>query len=125
MCYLPGSLFIGARNGLPEEYFSLAKELMYTCYQMYEQMPTGLSPEIVHFNTSPHSVQDLYVKVLSNHIGRCVWLMHCFVQPLDRHNLLRPETVESLFYLYRGTKNETYRAWGWKMFQVTTCTMAI
>ncbi len=35
----------------------------------------------------------------------------------DAHNLLRPETVESLFVLYRLTKDEQYREWGWKIFQ--------
>lgn len=63
MCYLPGTLLVGVRNGLPEEYISLAIDLLYTCYQMYELMPTGLSPEIVHFNMSHHSVKDIYVKV--------------------------------------------------------------
>lgn len=38
-------------------------------------------------------------------------------QPLDAHNLLRPETVESLFYLYRITQDKQYREWGWKIFQ--------
>ena len=42
-------------------------------------------------------------------------LLH--VQPLDCHNLLLPETVESLFHLYRLTKDEKYRKWGWKIFQ--------
>lgn len=41
-----------------------------------------------------------------------------YLQPLDRHNLLRPETVESLLYLYRYTKDEKYRKWGWNIFQV-------
>jgi mannosyl-oligosaccharide alpha-1,2-mannosidase len=27
------------------------------------------------------------------------------IKPLDRHNLLRPETVESLFVLYRITED--------------------
>lgn len=63
MCYLPGTLLLGTRNGLPEEYITLATDLMYTCYKMYESMPTGLSPEIVHFNMSHHSVEDIYVKV--------------------------------------------------------------
>lgn len=35
----------------------------------------------------------------------------------DRHNLLRPETVESLFVLYRLTKDQKYRDWGWRIFQ--------
>ena len=40
-----------------------------------------------------------------------------FFQPLDRHNLLRPETVESLFYMYRITKDKMYQDWGYKIFQ--------
>lgn len=32
-------------------------------------------------------------------------------------NLQRPETVESLFYLYRATKDNMYRDWGWEIFQ--------
>jgi len=39
------------------------------------------------------------------------------LQPADRHNLLRPETVESLFYMYRFTKDTKYRDWGWDILQ--------
>lgn len=39
------------------------------------------------------------------------------LQPADRHNLLRPETVESLFYMYRFTKDTKYRDWGWEILQ--------
>lgn len=34
-----------------------------------------------------------------------------------RYTLLRPETVESLWYLYVLTGNTTYQDWGWKIFQ--------
>ena len=30
---------------------------------------------------------------------------------------MRPETVESIFYMYRITKDEKYRKWGWEIFQ--------
>lgn len=32
-------------------------------------------------------------------------------------NILRPETIESLFYLWRLTGNKTYKEWGWNIFQ--------
>lgn len=32
-------------------------------------------------------------------------------------NILRPETVESLMYLWRYTGNKTYQEWGWNIFQ--------
>uniref|UniRef100_A0A3B3ZBG1 alpha-1,2-Mannosidase n=1 Tax=Periophthalmus magnuspinnatus TaxID=409849 RepID=A0A3B3ZBG1_9GOBI len=99
VCFLPGTLALGAHNGLPEDHMDLAKQMMETCYQMYNQMETGLSPEIVHFNMHQGSVRDIEVKLA------------------DRHNLLRPETVESLFYLYRFTKDRKYRQWGWEILQ--------
>ena len=35
----------------------------------------------------------------------------------DAHNLLRPETVESLFVMWRVTGDVTYRDWGWHIFR--------
>ncbi|XP_040897421.1 endoplasmic reticulum mannosyl-oligosaccharide 1,2-alpha-mannosidase-like isoform X2 [Toxotes jaculatrix] len=99
VCFLPGTLALGAHNGLPADHMDLAKQLMETCYQMYLQMETGLSPEIVHFNMHQGSIRDIDVKLA------------------DRHNLLRPETVESLFYLYRFTKDHKYQDWGWEILQ--------
>uniref|UniRef100_A0A672GCV9 alpha-1,2-Mannosidase n=1 Tax=Salarias fasciatus TaxID=181472 RepID=A0A672GCV9_SALFA len=99
VCFLPGTLALGAHNGLPADHMDLAKELMETCYQMYVQMETGLSPEIVHFNMHQGSIRDIDVKLA------------------DRHNLLRPETVESLFYLYRFTNDQKYQQWGWEILQ--------
>ena len=43
-------------------------------------------------------------------------LLSCLLQPLDAHNLLRPETLESLFVLYRLTGDQKYREWGWQIF---------
>lgn len=45
------------------------------------------------------------------------WLKDIVIHDADRHNLQRPETVESLFYMYRITGDETYRYWGWEMFK--------
>lgn len=36
---------------------------------------------------------------------------------MDAHNLLRPETVESLFLLHRITGDKKYQEYGWKIFQ--------
>ena len=33
------------------------------------------------------------------------------------YSLLRPETVESLFYLYRATKDRKYQQWGWQIYE--------
>ncbi|CAH1112085.1 unnamed protein product [Psylliodes chrysocephalus] len=98
-CYLPGTLALGVHNGLPKNHWILAEELLNTCYQTYAQQPTFLAPEITYFNLQPGNTKDLYVK--SN----------------DAHNLLRPEFIESLWYMYQFTGNTTYQDWGWKIFQ--------
>lgn len=99
VCFLPGTLALGAHHGLPGAHMELALQLMETCHQMYAQMETGLSPEIAHFSLQPSAGSDVLVK------------------PADRHNLLRPETVESLFYLHRFTRDDKYRDWGWDILQ--------
>ena len=44
-------------------------------------------------------------------------------RPNEKHYLLRPETVESYFYLWRLTHDPKYREWGWEFVQVhCTCT---
>ncbi|XP_064460068.1 endoplasmic reticulum mannosyl-oligosaccharide 1,2-alpha-mannosidase-like isoform X2 [Ornithodoros turicata] len=99
VCYLPGTLALGYHHGLPRDHLDLAQSLMDTCLKTYAVNPTFLAPEISHFNMDEHGDKDIIVK--SN----------------DAHNLLRPETLESLWYLYYVTQNKTYQDWGWRIFQ--------
>lgn len=45
--------------------------------------------------------------------------MDMYVKTNDAHNLLRPEFIESLFYMWYFTGNKTYQDWGWHIFQVS------
>ncbi|KAK7206502.1 glycoside hydrolase [Myxozyma melibiosi] len=112
VCFLPGNLALGSTNGLPLKMaqrtswtaqqasdLKLAKELMRTCYEMYAVTKTGIAPEIAFFNTDDSSTTDITIK----------WQ--------DSHNLQRPETVESLFIMWRITKDPIYREWGWNIFE--------
>ncbi|ORX94313.1 mannosyl-oligosaccharide alpha-1,2-mannosidase [Basidiobolus meristosporus CBS 931.73] len=104
VCFLPGTLALGVTLGEPIqnnpnlEDLQLAKELLYTCWQTYTATVTGLGPEIVYFNMNEDEKNDIIIK------------------PADAHNLLRPETIESIFYMWRITKDPKYRDWGWRMF---------
>ena len=107
VCFYPGNLALGylylSKTSHPKdelaEMLKIADELTETCYQMYAQMETGLSAEIAHFNYHDPNSKDLYVK------------------EADRHNLLRPETVESLYYMFKVTHNKKYQEYGWKIFE--------
>lgn len=98
VCFLPGTLALGYAHGLPKSHLLLARKLIFTCYQTYVRTATGLAPEISHFNVIPGIKEDIYIK------------------PADTHNLLRPETVESLFYMYSITGEKQYQEWGWTIF---------
>lgn len=123
VCFLPGTLALGATGGLPieaarrnprylhsnEDDLLLAKELMHTCYNMYAVTPTKLAPEIAWFNTE-HPDASLKADIMDP-------TQDIIIKPRDAHNLQRPETVESLFVLWRITGDELYREWGWKIFK--------
>ncbi|XP_053685863.1 endoplasmic reticulum mannosyl-oligosaccharide 1,2-alpha-mannosidase isoform X2 [Sabethes cyaneus] len=98
-CYLPGTLLLGYKNGMPKTHLKLATDLLETCYQTYMKQPTQLAPEISYFNLNGESEYDIYVKTN------------------DAHNLLRPEFVESLYYFYAITGNKTYQDMGWTIFE--------
>ena len=54
-------------------------------------IPAGLAPEFVRFSGVMYAGAE--------------------------HNLLRPETVEALFVLWRTTGDAKYREWGWEIFE--------
>ncbi|SCU80810.1 LANO_0B01222g1_1 [Lachancea nothofagi CBS 11611] len=122
VCFMGGLLAMGATEGLHiskareqafwdtkrEEDWILAEELTYTCYQMYHQIPSGLAPEIVVFNDQISSSTHGWWKSEKGDF---------YVKPADAHNLQRPETVESIMFLYHLTKDQKYRNWGWEIFQ--------
>ncbi|XP_061374312.1 mannosyl-oligosaccharide 1,2-alpha-mannosidase MNS3 isoform X2 [Gastrolobium bilobum] len=126
VCFLPGTLALGATKGLTKkqamennmlnfedlENLKLAEDLAKTCFEMYSVTSTGLAPEIAYFHTEGFSEQGLDGGNKSSE-----YVNDIIIKPADRHNLLRPETVESLFVLYRITEDPKYREWGWQIFE--------
>ncbi|KAK7331361.1 hypothetical protein VNO77_25584 [Canavalia gladiata] len=126
VCFLPGTLALGATKGLTKkeamknnmlnfedlENLKLAEDLAKTCFEMYAVTSTGLAPEIAYFHTEEFSEQG--------HDGgnkSSEFVDDIIIRPADRHNLLRPETVESLFVLFRITEDPKYQEWGWQIFE--------
>jgi hypothetical protein len=62
-CFLPGTLALGVYHGLNRSHLEVARQLMRTCYEMYNAMPTGLSPEVAVFNMDPAVSQDISAQV--------------------------------------------------------------
>ncbi|KAF2807610.1 mannosyl-oligosaccharide 1,2-alpha-mannosidase [Mytilinidion resinicola] len=134
VCFLPGSIALGVTDGLTEaearrlpswsaekaQQMKLARELTKTCWGMYKVTETGIAPEIVWFRTDEASLQSRSNKPPSlarSSNSEAIWKEDYDIKPLDAHNLQRPETVESLFVMWRITKDPIYREWGWEIFK--------
>ncbi|KAI0478725.1 glycoside hydrolase family 47 protein [Xylariaceae sp. FL0804] len=134
VCFMPGTIALAVTGGLTEAEakklptwtkkseadMQLARELMHTCWGMYKWMATGLAAEITYFNianpplpeSAPHQAP-----VDFDEDPQAQWRKDFDVHSNDVHNLQRPETVESLFYMWRITGDVKYREWGWEMFK--------
>ncbi|XP_057246980.1 mannosyl-oligosaccharide 1,2-alpha-mannosidase MNS3 isoform X2 [Beta vulgaris subsp. vulgaris] len=126
VCFLPGTLALGATKGMTKskamkenflsfedlENLRLAEDLAKTCVETYFVTKTGLAPEISYFH-----VEDYFEEGYDGGNKSSKYLNDIVIKPADRHNLLRPETVESLFVLYRITEDPKYREWGWQIFE--------
>lgn len=126
VCFLPGTLALGATKGITKEKamkdnkltfedlenLKLAEDLAKTCFEIYAVTSTGLSPEIAYFNIEGHPIEGP-----NGGNKNSDYVDDIIVKPADRHNLLRPEAVESFFILYRITEDPKYRIWGWEIFK--------
>lgn len=141
VCFLPGTIALGITGGKTvkeaklamgdawgkkqEDDLILAEELMKTCWGMYLVTPTGLAPEISYFNlTNPAQAWNFddpdWQMPRSGPLryqANADWRMDYEIHAQDVHNLQRPETIESLFYMWRITEEPIYREWGWRIFQ--------
>jgi mannosyl-oligosaccharide alpha-1,2-mannosidase len=98
---------------------------MKTCWAMYAVTDTGLSPEITWLEADDADLRpkpgSRPRKKSKDDVGS--WKKDLIIKPLDAYNLQRPETVESLFLMFRVTEDPIYRKWGWKILNISgnTC----
>jgi mannosyl-oligosaccharide alpha-1,2-mannosidase len=96
-CFAGGMFGLGAREGAsPSSDLEIAKNITYSCRLMYDNQVTKISPESVSFNNNQYSQNDFEIS--------------------SPYYILRPETVESYFYLWRLTHDQKYRDWGELIF---------
>jgi len=93
-CFSSGMFALAAASADGQnEDATIARGIGATCVRAYESTASGLAAEV--FMVSDRGT----------------------IQTRVAHNLLRPETVESLYVLYRLTGDQKYREEGWKIFQ--------
>ena len=108
-CFVPGMIALGSRLASSEvmdqntrdRHLTKAKELMAFCTNQYLSSPTGLTGDAFYPVVS--------LRADGATIGG--------TETIRMNYGLRPETVESLFYMHRLTHDPSHREAGWKIFQ--------
>lgn len=120
-CFLGGTYALGGKLFDKKEYVDVGAKLALGCAYAYAAMPTGMMPE--RFNM---------VKCESR--ASCAWNETRFAEEREKkfqakdsdppgftttkdpRYILRPEAIESIFYLWRITGDQKYQDIAWDMF---------
>ncbi|KAH7128067.1 glycoside hydrolase [Dactylonectria estremocensis] len=111
-----GSFILGGLLLQNHTFVDFGLELAKSYYEVYRQSPTGIGPEEFRW-VDDH--QPL-TKVSANRPPPRRWQL--FYQesgfyPINPEYILRPETIESLYYAYRATGNRQWQDWAWEAFE--------
>ncbi|XP_061177561.1 mannosyl-oligosaccharide 1,2-alpha-mannosidase IA-like [Saccostrea echinata] len=96
-CFAGGMFALGAEySDNKQKYLDLGAGISNTCHESYARSETKLGPEAFRFdgNTEAKSIRQN-----------------------EKYYILRPEVVETHFYMWRLTKEEKYRDWNWEAVQ--------
>ena len=99
-CFSGGMFSLGALDVRDEQkrnyFFQLGANITDTCHQSYQRTATHIGPEAFYFTEREEAVA-----LNSN----------------DKYYILRPEVIESYFYLCRLTHDQRFRDYAWSATQ--------
>jgi len=136
-CFLPGVLALGAATlpNAPRTHMWAAQGLAQTCWTLYADSPTGLSPDEVRISMEFAPNDGKWDGLWATHLAQWeqsgergdppgVRLAEPVKEASQREYnatkaayLLRPETVESFYLLWRTTGDDVWRERGWAVFE--------
>uniref|UniRef100_A0A8C9TLP8 alpha-1,2-Mannosidase n=1 Tax=Scleropages formosus TaxID=113540 RepID=A0A8C9TLP8_SCLFO len=98
-CFAGGMFALGA-DGSPGDkaghYLQLGAEIAHTCHESYDRTVLKLGPEAFKFDSGLEAVA---------------------VRQNEKYYILRPEVIETYWYMWRFTHDPKYRQWGWEATQ--------
>ncbi|KAH6899794.1 glycoside hydrolase [Thelonectria olida] len=113
-CFVGGTYALAGKLMERKDLVDLGSRLTRGCIWAYDSFPTNIMPEISQLKPCP-SIDE-----------KCPWteidtkekrLPPGFVRARDPRYLLRPEAIESVFYMWRITGDESWRDAAWRMWQ--------
>jgi len=108
VCFAGGMLGLGGRMTENDTHVATGRPLTDGCIWTYEHAPLGIMPEVFSMYACPN-------------LSECEYTGETGSSPFSHINdaryILRPEAIESVFYMYRITGDPTYQDKAWAMFE--------
>ncbi|KAI0444573.1 family 47 glycosyl hydrolase [Xylaria telfairii] len=115
-CFVGGMFGLGGKLFDVPEHVKIGEKVTRGCVWAYNAMPSGMMPEICGFLPCPTKEACSWDgETFKGQRGQK--LPEGFENARDPRYILRPEAIESVFYMYRITGNEEYQEMAWHMFQ--------
>ncbi|CAC5376255.1 MAN1A_C [Mytilus coruscus] len=93
-CFCGGMFALGAEHSEDKaKYMKLGADIAHTCHESYDRSATKLGPEAFRFDGQTEAKS---------------------IRQNEKYYILRPEVLETHFYMWRFTKEQKYRDWAWE-----------
>ncbi|PSN61031.1 alpha-mannosidase IC [Corynespora cassiicola Philippines] len=110
VCFVGGMLALGGRLFQNDSHIEYGRRVTDACVWTYDNAPNRIMPEMFTMPACPsHDACAYAPQGTQQHPG--------FTHVSDARYILRPEAIESVFYMYRITGDTAYQDTAWEMFQ--------
>ncbi|KAI4929482.1 uncharacterized protein J4E92_005146 [Alternaria infectoria] len=106
VCYAGGMLALGGRLFDNQTHLDVGRKISDGCAWTYKNAPNGIMPEVFSMTPCPSWSECDYTPGAKP-----------FSAVHDGRYILRPEAIESIFYMFRLTGETKYQEIAWEMFQ--------
>jgi mannosyl-oligosaccharide alpha-1,2-mannosidase len=108
VCFAGGMFALGGRLFENSTHIDIGRKISEACAWTYKNAPNGIMPEVFSMTACPT-------------LSACEYTLEPGSSPFrkvgDGRYVLRPEAIESIFYMYRITGESKYQDIAWDMFQ--------
>lgn len=121
-CFIGGTVALAGRLLSSEEDVEVGAKLARGCAYAYSAFPTGMMPERFNMVVCEDKGDCKWdeEKWVEGRSKRPEWKEHLprgFTTAKDPRYILRPEAIESVFYLWRITGQKEWQDYAWDMFE--------
>lgn len=112
VCFAGGMLALGSKLLGNASHLDYGRKVTEACIWSYTHAPNGIMPEMFRMSPCPTHAPCAY-----DAETRTTQQFPGFARVTDARYMLRPEAIESVFYLYRITGERRYQDVAWSMFE--------